>query len=178
MKIPGRSLRIAATFVMAVSLAVAADKKPKEEMDKPEDANLTAKACGTKESEVDFSVSTDKKSHPTAEPPAGKAMIYVLRPTMMGNKVQTKLAVDGVWKGANRGKNYFFFPLDPGEHHFCSKAENRSVVTLNVEPGKTYYLQQRIRMGLMKARNSLAVMTDDEGQKKLKDSHPSESKAK
>ena len=44
---------------------------------------------------------------------------------------------------------------------------------LTVEAGKTYYLQQGIRMGVMKARNELSVMDDAEGQKKLVSSHPS-----
>jgi hypothetical protein len=108
-----------------------------------------------------------------AEAAADKAIIYVIRPSLMGNKIQTKLAVDGEWKGVNRGNNYFFFTLDPGEHYFCSQAENRSLLTLKVEAGKTYYLQQHVRMGVMKARNKLDTMTDEEGQKKLASAHPS-----
>jgi hypothetical protein len=91
-------------------------------------------------------VETDKTQHPTPEPPPDKALIYVLRPTMMGNKLQTKLSVDQRWVGVNRGNNYFFFTFDPGEHYFCSTAENRSVLALKVEAGKTYYLQQHVRI--------------------------------
>jgi hypothetical protein len=75
--------------------------------------------------------------------------------------------VDGEWKGVNRGDNYFFFSLTPGKHYFCSRAENRSVLVLQVEAGKTYYLQQEIRMGLMKARNNLAVINEDKAKEKL-----------
>jgi hypothetical protein len=166
-----------ATFLIATSSIMAADKKAKEDQDKPEDPQATLKACGTKENEVNYTPSTDKSSHPAPEPSEGKAMIYVLRPTMMGNKVQTKLAVDGVWKGSNRGKNYFFFPVEPGEHYFCSKAENLSVVALKAEPGKTYYLQQHVRLGVMKARNTLEVMVNDEGKNKLRDCHLSTAKS-
>lgn len=128
------------------------------------------KACGPKEKEAQFDSDTDKKNHPTPEPPAGSALIYVLRPTMSGNTMQTTLAVDGEWKGVNRGNNYFFFSLLPGEHYVCSKAENRSVLTLKVEAGKTYYLQQHIQKGLLLVfRNTIDVMTDDEGKKKLKE---------
>jgi hypothetical protein len=38
---------------------------------------------------------------------------------------------------------------------------------LNVEAGKTYYLQQEIQMGVMKACNELAIMDDEKVQKKL-----------
>jgi hypothetical protein len=131
--------------------------------------DVELKACGPREKEAKFDADTDKKNHPTPEPDAGSALVYVLRPTMMGNRIQTTLAVDGEWKGVNRGNNYFFFNLAPGEHYVCSKAENRSVLTLQVEAGRTYYLQQHIEMGFMKSRNKIDIMTEDEGKKKLKD---------
>jgi hypothetical protein len=90
---------------------------------------------------------------------------------MWGNKVQTKLAVDGDWKGANRGDNYFFFILDPGEHNFCSEAENRSIKTVKVEAGRAYFLQQHVRPGVMKARNSLAIISAEEGKRALTKCH-------
>jgi hypothetical protein len=131
------------------------------------------KACGAGDKEVNYAADSDKKTHPLGVQTADKALIYVLRPTMMGNKIQTKLAVDGEWKGVNRGDNYFFFSLTPGKHYFCSRAENRSVLVLQVEAGKTYYLQQEIRMGLMKARNNLAVINEDKAKEKLPKLNPS-----
>jgi hypothetical protein len=132
-------------------------------------AEFEKKACG--DTEVNFKVETDKKQHPTPPAPSDKAMVYVIRPTMMGNKIQTKLAVDGKWIGVNRGKNYFFFTLDPGEHYCCSQAENRSLLLLKVEAGKTYYLQQKIKMGFMKARNKLVLLDEAEGQEGLAKCH-------
>ena len=134
---------------------------------------LELKACGPKEKEVKYVADTDKKKHPLGESAPGTSLIYVLRPSLMGNKVQTKLAVDGEWKGVNRGNNYFFFNVQPGVHYFCSQAENRSTLELTVEAGKTYYLQQHVRMGVMKARNELTPMDEAEGQKKLASAHPS-----
>ncbi len=130
---------------------------------------LEKKSCGA--TDVKFKTETDKNQHPTPDAPSDKAMIYVIRPTMWGNKVQTKLAVDGKWLGANRGNNYFFFTLDPGEHYFCSQAENRSLVTLKVEAGKTYFLQQKIKMGAFKARTKLVKVGDSEGREGLGKCH-------
>jgi len=45
-------------------------------------------SCGDKDKEVNYSADTDKSSHPTPAQPADKALVYVLRPSMMGNKVQ------------------------------------------------------------------------------------------
>lgn len=147
------------------------DKKEKEEPLTETEKQIEAKACPSVNSSVD--AKTDKNSHPTPEAPADKAMIYVVRPTMMGNKIQTKLAVDGHWVGVNRGNNYFYFTLDPGTHYFCSQAENHSVLSLQVEAGKTYYLQQKITMGLMKARNKLVAVDAAKGQEDLAKTHPS-----
>lgn len=133
-------------------------------MDKKE---LRAKACGTEK--VNYSAKTDKKNHPTPDAPAGKAMIYVLRPTIIGYKVNSKLAVDGEWVGVNRGRTYFYFPVEPGERFFCSEAENQDYLALTVEAGKTYFLQQKVEAGLWKARTNLVVMTEAEGRKKLED---------
>jgi hypothetical protein len=127
------------------------------------------KACGTKE--VNYKASTDKKQHPTPAAPTDKALIYVLRPTIIGLKIHSKLAVDGEWKGVNRGKTYFFFTLEPGEHFFCSESENQDYLKLTVEAGKTYYLQQKVELGLFKARTNLVVMTDEKGKEKLEDVH-------
>ena len=132
-------------------------------------AEFEKKACGDKE--VKFKVETDKKQHPTPPAPADKGLVYVIRPTMGGHKVQTKLAVDGKWIGANRGNNYFFFELEPGDHYCCSQAENKSLLLLKVEAGKTYYLQQKIKMGFMKARNKLVMLDEAEGQKGLAKCH-------
>lgn len=130
------------------------------------------KACGSG-GEVNYVADTDKTKHPMGEQSADKALIYVFRPTMLGNKIQTKLAVDGEWKGVNRGNNYFFFLLAPGTHYFCSRAENHSVLVLKVEAGKTYYLQQEIRMGMLKARNELATVEEEKAKEKLAKLNPS-----
>jgi hypothetical protein len=134
-------------------------------------AELESKACGLKDKEVKYSADTDKSHHPTPDQPADLALIYVLRPTMMGNSIQTPLAVDTDWKGVNRGNTYFFFTLPAGEHYVCSKAENRSVLTITVEAGKTYFLQQHIEMGFMTARTRVDLMDDAEARKKLADLH-------
>lgn len=152
------------------------DQKPKEqkaeEQEEPQtekQKQIEQKGCGPADMKV--SARTDKKQHPTPEPPADQGLVYVVRPTMMGNKIQTRLAVDGKWVGVNRGNNYFFITLPPGEHYFCGQAENRSALALKVEAGKAYYLQQKIRMGFMKARTKLEQIDDKEGREALAKCH-------
>jgi hypothetical protein len=138
--------------------------------EEPRDAKQTQKqledlACGP--SDVHQSVKTEKEQQTLPQQPADKALIYVIRPTHLGALIQTKLAVDTKWVGINRADNYFYFTLEPGTHYFCSQAENHSLLSLVVEAGKTYYLQQKIRMGLMKAQNDLQVLDAEEGKKGL-----------
>ena len=130
-------------------------------------AELRAKACGSES--VNFSAKTDKKQSPTPDVPADKALVYVMRTTMLGFKIHSKLAVDGKWMGVNRGKTYFYFTLDPGEHYFCSESENQDYLALTVEAGKTYYLQQKVEMGMWKARTNLALMDEAKAKKELPD---------
>jgi hypothetical protein len=134
--------------------------------------DVASRACPS--GDVGFRVSTDKSTHPTPEPLEGKALVYVLRPATLGFAIQTKLAVDGEWVGANRSRNYFFLNLDPGEHYFCSKSENRSSLAVTLEAGKTYFLEQKIKMGFMKARNKLVLLSDSEGREKLGECNLSE----
>jgi hypothetical protein len=166
-----RKLIAAMVFVLILSIPVFCQDEKEAKQDAQKEREL--KACGSKENEVKYVADTDKNSHPTGTQAADSALIYVIRSMMLGNKVQTKLAVDGEWKGVNRGNNYFFFNLQPGEHYFCSRAENKSILVLAVEAGKTYYLEQSIHMGLMKARNDLNVMENSDGENKLTKAHPS-----
>jgi hypothetical protein len=172
-----RLLAVLLAVLLCATIAVAWPNDSQKDddddnLDKAKREEIEKKACPAEN--VKHKTSTNKKEHPTPEAPADKALVYVVRPTMMGNKVQTKLAVDGRWVGINRGNNYFFFTLDPGEHYLCSMAENKSVMAMKVEAGKTYYLQQKLTMGFMKARNKVVALDDAEGKKALAKTHPSD----
>ena len=137
----------------------------RSEETKADDKESEAKACGT--SEVNFHHKSVSAPPPNLEAPPDKALIIVVRPAWVGTAVQTKLAADGNWIGANKGKSYFTFTLDPGDHYLCSKAENRSTLKLSVEAGKTYFVQQKVEMGMLKARNKIVQLDAAEGKKAL-----------
>jgi hypothetical protein len=110
----------------------------------------------------------DKDPVELAPLPADKAMVYAVRPTHYGAAIQTKLSMDGHWMGVNMADSYFVFLADPGEHEFCSQSENASRVKLTLQAGQTYFLQQHIRMGFLKAENELTQLDDNAGPKALK----------
>ncbi len=148
------------------SSSLFADEKDKN-LTKEDGKQIELKACGPSDKEVNYTHKTDKKSHPTPDPSQGKAIIYVIRPTMIGHDVQSKLAVDGDWKGENRGNTYFFFELEPGDHYFCSRSENHSSMKLTIEPNKTYFLQQHVQPGFFKASTWIEAIPEDKGREKL-----------
>ena len=107
------------------------------------------------------------KDHARGEPGADKALVYVLRPSGMGAAVKSWFFCDDEVLGVNRGSSYFFAQVDPGTHVFWSKSENVDAVELEVGAGKTYYIQQQVRMGALKARTKLEILDEDEGEQRL-----------
>jgi hypothetical protein len=69
-----------------------------------------------------FDVKTDTGEH-LAQPAAGKALVYFLQDDtnfIARPRPTTRLAVDGAWVGATHSDSYFYFPVEPGEHHLCA----------------------------------------------------------
>ena len=100
-------------------------------------------------------------------PPNGKGVIYVVRPAVMGFAIGIPVSCDGNWVGTTRGKNFIYTVVDPGKHIISGKAENLSEVEVNVEAGKTYYVLQNIKMGMVMARNKLELTDEQTGKTKL-----------
>ena len=138
-------------------------------------------ACGPKE--VQFDVQTDKSQHPVPKPEAGKALVYVVEDQRqnlihcLGNCDETThLGLDGAWMGANRGSSYFFFSVEPGEHHLCAAwprgprgqrpQDHVSLANFAAEAGHTYYFRAVATAISTSAFYSLDLepVGDDEGQ--------------
>ncbi len=111
-------------------------------------------ACGS--SSVQFEVKTDKteKKRPLAEPPADRALVYVIQNLRAGCfmcDTTTRIGLDGAWVGATRGNSYFSFSLEPGEHHLCADlqfvaagSETTALASLNADSGTTYFFRARL----------------------------------
>jgi hypothetical protein len=113
-----------------------------------------AGGCGP--NNVQFEVKTDKKQHPTAQPEAGKALVFVIGDTW-GDHVAvhvgtppTRFGIDGKWVGANGYRSYFFFAVDPGGHFLCTNVQaiieravksSTAARSFTAEAGKSYYFR-------------------------------------
>ncbi len=111
---------------------------------------------------------TVEKEAKMAEAKDGHAIIYVVRPAMVGKAIKFWAFCDDMPLGVTKGKTYTFGHVPAGKYVCWSKAENVSALDMEVEAGKTYYLWQKARMGGMKARVKLTEATEAEGQAALK----------
>ena len=100
-------------------------------------------------------------------PPDGKALVYILRPTSFGGIVRMEVTSNGNYIGATGGGRYIYAILEPGNNTFISKAENKSELKIVLEAGKIYYFEQKLKMGILMARNELIRLDDAEGREKL-----------
>jgi hypothetical protein len=116
-------------------------------------AARAAAGCGP--DKVRFDVTTDKKQHPEAKAEAGKAAVYVFEEERrdpnelrfgIADTATIRIGVDGQWVGADHGKSYFFFSVDPGSHDLCANWQSSlkslsklaSAASLTAEAGKVY----------------------------------------
>lgn len=105
-------------------------------------------------------------------PVDGKAIVYVVRPSSMGTLVRFNVFVDDKQPesemGYNRGGQYIYFNVAPGDHQILSKAENWAEVNVTAKGGDIIFIQQEASMGLIMARNSVFKLQAHEGKYHVK----------
>ncbi|MGC1088080.1 MAG: hypothetical protein WA894_06560 [Candidatus Acidiferrum sp.] len=117
---------------------------------------LTAAGCGP--NEVRYDVKTSDKQHPTSQPDAGKALVYVIGDSWSDHVAihigtpPMRFGVDGTWQGANGYRSYFFFQVTPGDHRLCTNAQSidqrvfkssTAAISFTAEAGKSYYFRTK-----------------------------------
>lgn len=105
-------------------------------------------------------------------PEAGKAIVYVVRPSSFGGLIRFNVFVDGQEPesemGYTRSSQYIYFNLTPGQHKILSKAETWAETHVSAREGDIIFIQQEPTMGLVMARNSLFKLPQDEGTYRVK----------
>lgn len=129
-----------------------------------------AAACGP--ASAQFKVNLDRSPHSAGQPEAGKARIYFIHDAATVAGVvpypTVKIAMDGVWVGANHGDSFFQVDALPGEHHVCATLQSRLLLPrvelahFRAEAGKTYfYRTQLLLSGEVEALELQAVDSDE-----------------
>lgn len=116
----------------------------------PAVARATA-ACGPMAKQFDVKVNSNEHPLPVADPEKALVVVAEDQETKFVRDVTIRVGVDGAWMGANRGKSYFFFAVDPGTRHVCADWETSNgpderiiaLTNLMAEAGKIYYFRAR-----------------------------------
>ncbi|MDD2720600.1 MAG: DUF2846 domain-containing protein [Gallionella sp.] len=101
--------------------------------------------------------------------PADKGSLYIYRNESMGGAISMPVSINGRVVGKSGPMTYFWFNLKPGKYALESIAENTSTLSLNVEPGKRYFVWQEVKMGVWMARSLLQEMSEEAGKKGVKE---------
>jgi hypothetical protein len=92
-------------------------------------------------------------------PEEGKALVYVVRPELLGALVKFNVYLDDQEEssemGYTKGKEYIYFNVKPGKHEIKSLAENWASINIDVKEGDIIFLEQEAKMGALYARNKL-----------------------
>ena len=99
---------------------------------------------------------------PTVTAGPDEATVYFMRPASLGMAINFYAFVDETLVGATKGNTYTFTTVPAGEHIVWSRSGNVSALKVTLEAGKTYYFEQKVKMGGIKARVSLEPMAEAE----------------
>ncbi|MFZ0963763.1 MAG: DUF2846 domain-containing protein [Terriglobia bacterium] len=114
----------------------------------------TTPSCGP--GQFNFEVQTNKGSHQLGQAEAGKALVYFLQDDseLVGESGHTnRLGVDGRWVGATHGDSYFYFSLDPGEHHLCASWQKGALPGLANHVAEAHFKAEAGGVYFFKAKN-------------------------
>ena len=93
----------------------------------------------------------------------GKSNIYLYRNESFGGAIKISIFLDGKLIGDTAPKTFYLLETDPGKHNLLSKAENDSILELNTEAGRNYFIWQEIKMGLWQPRSALQQVDETTG---------------
>lgn len=97
-------------------------------------------------------------------PSEGQALVYIVRlEAFFGSAIAMDVFCNKKYFGSTGGRRFVYIILDPGKYQFSGRAENMALLNLSVEAGLTYYVIQQVLPGIMTARNSLELLTEEDG---------------
>jgi len=105
-------------------------------------------------------------------PADGKAIVYIVRPSLMGGIVRFNVFVDNKEPnsemGYTRNGQYIYFHVLPGDHQILSKAENWAAINISANAGDIIFIQQEPSIGFIMARNNIFPIQQYEGKYQVK----------
>jgi hypothetical protein len=125
---------------------------------------------------VSFSIfacaSVDRQAAPSGpdRPKPGKGLVIFYREKKLEGWAMGYNVRDGENNiGGLPNGSYFVYDAKPGPHTFAASTEATSRRTIDVVPGKTYYVRGEIEMGLWVGRPHLTIVDPAEGASAISD---------
>jgi len=124
----------------------------------------------TDEQRSDSNVAVTEIAGKNMTPIGEKATVYVIRNSIVGSLIRMVVECNGMKIGSTKAKQYLYTLLDPGAYTFVSTTpENKASLDITLEAGKTYYIKQKVKMGIVVARTGLELMNEADAKKALND---------
>ncbi|MBB4035404.1 hypothetical protein GGR21_001297 [Dysgonomonas hofstadii] len=92
------------------------------------------------------------------KPGRGKCIVYFARRETAALLAKFSVYDGDLFLGKLGAKKYFVYECDPGEHVFIAKGENTFYVDANLEEGKIYVIDMKIKTGIISARVGLVAL--------------------
>ena len=97
-------------------------------------------------------------------PKAGKGLVYFYREKKLAGWAMGYDLRDGATKiGGLPNGSYFVYDAAPGPHKFSASTESTVSRSIDVQPGKTYYIRGEVEIGLLVGRPHLTIVDPAEG---------------
>ena len=129
--------------------------------------SIVAVGCATMNTVNPMPASVDTKVK-NMQVPAGKSIVYVVRPTFLGKPFGTDITANDEYFGTTQGGIYVYAILAPGDYKIkVTGHDNDPEIMLKLEANKTYYIYQSVYPGLVKGIGKIEVDSQEEGRKAL-----------
>ena len=107
---------------------------------------------------------------PVIVPDANHGVVYFVRDSAFGGAGISYFIFEDTKKiGLLKSGTYFIHKTTPGKHTYLAETEARAAVTLDVEAGKTYYIEGNVGMGFWAGRPQLTEITEPVAKQYLSD---------
>jgi len=129
--------------------------------------SIMAAGCATMNTVKEMPGEVDSKVK-SLQPPPGKSLVYVVRPTFLGKPFGGNITANDEFVGTTQGGMYVYAVLNPGEYKFkVTGHDTDSEIMVKLEAEKTYYIYQSVYPALFKGATSLKLVNKEEGREAL-----------
>jgi len=129
--------------------------------------SIMAVGCATMNTVKEMPAQVDSKVK-SMQPPSGKSLVYVVRPTLLGKPFGGNITANDEFVGTTQGTMYVYSVLIPGEYKFkVTGHDNDSEILVDLKADQTYYIYQSVYPGVLKGFTSLKLVNKEEGREAL-----------